>query len=88
MKYYKLPVEIDAEQWDGDITKLPVGVELVLGIELGTSWLGDPDDAVAVIKTLEGKMIVSPDDWICRGVEGEIWPIKPDLFSRNYKRIE
>jgi hypothetical protein len=40
-----------------------------------------------VIKTLEGDHQVSPDDWIIQGVQGEIYPCKPDIFEATYERV-
>ena len=36
------------------------------------------------IRTLEGEMIVSKGDWIIRGVKGEYYPCKPDIFDATY----
>jgi hypothetical protein len=41
-----------------------------------------------VIETLEGNMTASPGDFIIRGVKGECYPCKPDIFERNHERIE
>lgn len=87
MKFRKKPVEIEAELYAiGEPT--PQGVEFVMGIELGTSWNGDPDECVAIIRTLEGNMIVSPGDWVITGIDGERYPCKPDIFERTYERSE
>ena len=40
------------------------------------------------IDTLEGGRIVCPGDWIIRGVEGEYYPCKPDIYERTYEPIE
>ena len=40
------------------------------------------------IDTLEGGHIVSPGDWIATGVQGEHWPIKPDIFAATYEPAE
>lgn len=40
-----------------------------------------------VIKTLEGRMTVSPGDFIIRGVQGEIYPCKPDIFNETYEVV-
>lgn len=39
------------------------------------------------IKTLEGNMRVTPGDWIARGVNGELWPIKADVFMKSYEEV-
>lgn len=78
MRYRKKPVEIDAWQWDGE----------------NCSWLDAPewlrvdhDDNGFHIETLEGNMYVSPGDYIIRGVAGEIYPCKPDIFERCYEEV-
>ncbi len=38
-----------------------------------------------VIRTLEGDMRVNPGDWVVRGVQGEYYPVKPDIFSATYE---
>jgi len=37
------------------------------------------------ITTLEGVMLASPGDWIIRGVQGELYPCKPDIFAATYE---
>jgi hypothetical protein len=41
-----------------------------------------------VIHTLEGILSVNWDDWIIRGVKGEIYPCKPDIFEATYEPVE
>lgn len=38
--------------------------------------------------TLEGKQLVSWNDWIIRGVKGELYPCKPDIFELTYEPVE
>ena len=40
------------------------------------------------IETLEGRMRVSPGDWIITGVQGEHYPCKPDIFAATYEPVE
>lgn len=40
------------------------------------------------IPTLEGSMFGGPDDWIIRGVKGEFYPCKPDIFAATYDAVE
>ena len=40
------------------------------------------------IETLEGTMKASPGDWIIKGVHGEIYPCKPDIFEKTYKPLD
>lgn len=39
------------------------------------------------IVTLEGKHLVSWGDWIIRGVKGELYPCKPDIFAATYEKV-
>ncbi|GAB7004418.1 hypothetical protein JCM18899A_18910 [Nocardioides sp. AN3] len=39
------------------------------------------------IQTLEGSMFAKPDDWIIRGVQGEFYPCKPDIFAATYDAV-
>jgi hypothetical protein len=41
-----------------------------------------------LINTLEGKHTVSEGDWIIRGVKGELYPCKPDIFDLTYEAVE
>lgn len=40
------------------------------------------------IKTLEGVMHANAGDWIIRGVKGEVYPCKPDIFEATYERLQ
>jgi hypothetical protein len=76
MKFRKKPVVIEATQWfkDGDHYAV-----------IHASLSGMP---VYVIDTLEGEMLVSPGDWIIKGVKGEHYPCKPDIFEATYEVAE
>lgn len=41
-----------------------------------------------IIKTLEGDMIASKGDWIVTGVDGEQYPVKPDIFKKMYELVK
>lgn len=40
-----------------------------------------------IITTLEGDMVVTSGDWIIKGVKGEYYPCKPDIFEKTYERV-
>lgn len=44
-------------------------------------------DSRLVIKTLEGEMVAMPRDWIIKGVKGEFYPCKPDIFEATYEAV-
>lgn len=47
----------------------------------------DPRDRCAYIDTREGRMRADMNDWIIRGVKGELYPCKPDIFELTYERV-
>lgn len=81
-KFRKKPVVIEAVQFlhDGAGT----GNHDEIG-PLVTYWR---DSDTPVIDTLEGSMIVSNGDWIIRGVKGELYPCKDDIFRLTYEPVE
>jgi hypothetical protein len=82
MKFRKKPVVIDAIQWLGDMQ----AVIQFVGHELPP--YGAPLDGAMRISTLEGDHACLPGDWIIRGVKGELYPCKPDIFAMTYERVE
>lgn len=88
-KYRKKPVIIEAEQWDGnpnlwlDKNKNKLLIE---AYETGNMVI--PTDGTLRIKTLEGTHIASIGDYIIKGVKGEFYPCKPDIFEMTYEKVE
>lgn len=78
-KFRKKPVVVEAFQWNGQRPRYwpdwAIDVFLVDGLEL-------------VVDTLEGRMKADMGDWIIRGVKGEQYPCKPDIFEATYEPIE
>ena len=91
MKYRKKPVVIEAIQWTGlnlEEIKEFVGESLIYDI-IDTAWQsgkGAPHVNMK-IKTLEGDMEVSKDDFIIKGVNGEFYPCKTDIFEKTYEAV-
>ena len=87
-KYRKKPVVIDAILYSGYNGNGLVFDEapewFTNSIEDYTVVFDDSDEQLKV-KTLEGTMIVAPGDYIIRGVKGEIYPCKPDIFEASYE---
>lgn len=48
----------------------------------------DPRDGRLIISTLEGLHWANPGDWIIRGVQGEFYPCKPDIFDVTYEAAD
>ena len=92
MKYRKKPVVIEAVQWNGlnlQEVKDFVGDSLMYNI-YDTAWkVAEAAPIVNIkIKTLEGNMQVSVDDYIIKGVQGEFYPCKPYIFEQTYEKVE
>jgi hypothetical protein len=88
-KYRKKPVVIDAFQWTGGIDQTEDPVWIVEAIEDGKVTLDNVNGTtVLLIETLEGQMRTLPGDYIIRGVKGEIYPCKPDIFEATYEAVE
>ena len=82
MKYRKKPVVIEAMQYNAED---PMDV---------LTWLTKNGEDVRVsavsiyISTLEGEMTASDGDFIIKGVQGEFYPCKPDIFEATYEKVE
>jgi hypothetical protein len=85
MKYRKKPVVVEAVQWTGNI-KLIVGLGCNSGDwKLSTS--SSPMDIILQIKTPEGIMLARIGDYIIKGVRGELYPCRADIFEETYERV-
>ena len=80
MKFRKKPVIIDAIQWTGDNNK-------EVALFLGETWENDNPD-ILTIRTLEGDHLALRGDWIIRGIKGEFYPCKPDIFEQTYEEVK
>jgi hypothetical protein len=79
MKYRKKPVVIEAVQWNGEnYDEMRAFVGHAADIGLDYVW----------ITTLEGTMQASKGDYVIKGVQGEFYPCKPDIFEATYERVE
>lgn len=90
-RFRKKPVEIEAMQWDGseEVQAQIVSWPWKVGDSPGRiqGWF-DGGGYHLVVYTLEGAMRVNPGDWIIRGVQGEFYPCKPDIFEATYEPVE
>lgn len=75
MRFKRKPIEIDAIRWDGTNTD---EVRDFCGWDC---W----ESQILYIHTLEGKMEAKVGDWIVKGIAGEFYPVKPDIFDQIYE---
>ena len=86
-KYRKKPVVIEAIKYQAELGNNRIMNWLSQqGANLSDSWLFF--DGEITIETLEGKMKASDGDWIIKGVKGEFYPCKPDIFEATYEKVE
>lgn len=89
-KYRKKPIVIEAFKWTGDINQTEDPEWINKAIEKGLVWFNDvgTKDVTMEIKTLEGNHIANRGDYIIKGIAGELYPCKSDIFKATYERIE
>ena len=78
-KYRKKPVVIEAIQWTG---------KNYLDTRKFIDCMGNFFNGKVYIKTLEGTHCASIGDFIIKGVNGELYPCKPDIFEKTYEYVE
>lgn len=88
MKFRKKPVVIEAEQFLPNDESIDKVMALASQSSRQVQVTRMPDGQCTMrITTLEGVMEASIGDWIIRGVQGEVYPCKPDIFYATYERV-
>ncbi|MCM3396476.1 hypothetical protein M3638_01330 [Oceanobacillus profundus] len=94
-KYRKKPVVIDAVKLEKTHDSIVNAVEFVYNIGMESSLSGMnatvqqiEQEGGFIIKTLEGDMKANFGDYIIKGVKGEFYPCKPDIFESTYEKVE
>jgi hypothetical protein len=83
MKFRKKPVVIEAVQWTGGYESIK---DLIDFNNSGLLWTYVEANQCIEIPTLEGNMYASVGDWIIKGIKGEFYPCKPDIFEATYEQ--
>ena len=88
MKFRKKPVVIEAIQFDGTINSM-LEIEAVFPslVSNNSNWKAH-EVRFWKIWTLEGGLEVSKGDWIIKGIKGEFYPCKPDVFEMTYDCVD
>jgi hypothetical protein len=86
-KFTKKPVTIEAIQFADDADTIS-NISAFINAEepLAVGW-DNAGKAYLKIQTLEGVMTATEGDWIIKGVQGEFYPCKPDIFEKTYSRF-
>ena len=82
--YQKKPVIIEAIQLEDLEVHTLIAIQQFVG--LGKDIFKVESDGL-IIKTLEGEMKASIGDFIIKGVQGEFYPCKPDIFEKTYEKV-
>lgn len=85
--YRKKPVEIEAIRFEDTPEVLTELSDFIDNQDLRVDYK-DPENPVIKIETLEGTMNASVGDYIIKGVNGEFYPCKPDIFSKTYEEVK
>jgi len=85
-KFRKKPVVIEAvkftrNNWD-EVKSFTNNTAHTLTIERRINGI-----ATCIIPTLEGQHIATEGDWIIKGIKGEFYPCKPDIFEQTYEQV-
>ena len=83
-RFQKKPVVIEAFQLTDSVFENHPEV----GVFGTTDIVYDPASRTAAIKTLEGTMTAKLGDWIIKGISGEYYPCKPDIFVQTYMEVK
>lgn len=89
-KYRTKPCEIEAIQWTGNTKEVEMfcGNSCTYSVE-DSAWKvgkGIPHEKL-IIHTLEGDMVANRNDYIIKGLRGEFYPCKPDVFNKKYELL-
>lgn len=87
MRFRKKPVEVDAAQFTH--ATAPAVTQWLTEHDAAYMFHGDDftGEVYLEIYTLEGTMTAQPGDWIIRGVQGEFYPVKPQIFAATYEQV-
>jgi hypothetical protein len=85
MKFRKKPVVIDAVKFNGTVSMAEWPQEFVRACRLSPEATEAGVKAIYYIDTLEGRMKLERGDWLIKGVKGEFYPCKPDIFEMTYE---
>ncbi|MCI4427744.1 MAG: hypothetical protein JHC40_01110 [Burkholderiales bacterium] len=84
--FRKKPVVVEAHQFDGTLES-KAKMETEFGVTTVDVKIYHGKLLAWRIGTLEGPHEVTPGDWIIRGVKGEFYPCKPDIFEATYEAV-
>jgi hypothetical protein len=90
-KYQKKPIVVEAVQWTGyNLEEVKEFAKYVVYEIYDAGWKAGvcPPSTKITLQTLEGVMTVQQNDYIIKGINGEFYPCKPDIFEKTYDEIK
>ena len=87
MKFRKRPVNIEAVQYSEYSAEKLTEIQKFMGGKTVLIQHDKNENPKIVIETLEGDMYASLGDWIIKGVQGEFYPCKPEIFKETYEKL-
>ena len=87
MKYRKKPLTIEAMQFIDTPDRIEELSNFIDDQDLRIVYR-DPTGPKLILKTLEGYIEASINDYIIKGVKGEFYPCKPDIFEQTYEEVK
>lgn len=87
-KFRKKPVEIEAMQLPAQADASTDAMWVQIAAWCGGRMVCDALGFCILIDTLEGQMRADQGDWVIKGVKGEFYPCKPDIFAATYEPVE
>lgn len=83
-KYRKKPIEIEAAQWDGK--KIDNMYPIAFFKDHDVDWRYYKQENL-IIETVDGPMTVPPGSWIIKGIRGELYACRQDIFEESYEEV-
>lgn len=80
-KYIKKPIPVEAVQWTG------TNQNEIANFTHDARFTYSDMDIELYIHTLEGDMHANPDDYIVKGIKGEAWVVRKDIFEEVYTKV-
>lgn len=81
MRYRKKPVIIDALEWT------EINQRAMFEFLGENFYIDNRVEGGLIIKTLEGEHVAAIGDYIIKGIQGEFYPCKPDIFAKTYEKV-
>ena len=87
-RYRKKPVIIEAVHLAALNTDATIAIPTWFMLAVASGIIKQSTTGEAIVTTLEGDMLAGNTDWIIKGVQGELYPCKDEIFKATYEKAE